>query len=224
MLAASTRERSNGNSLNSLAYQQIREKIVALDLPPASLVDEARLADELGVGLTPVRQALRRLALENLVVILPRRGTIVADLNLSDLHKIFEMRVELEALAAQLAAERATPEQLANLAALVQEAQRRNAAGSKRELLDLDHRMHRLLAECAHNEFLEETLDRLYSHILRLWNLLLHRVTSLPASLQEHRAIAAAVTSGDGLRAAELMRAHVRHFQQEIADLQMGRT
>jgi DNA-binding GntR family transcriptional regulator len=84
--------------------------------------------------------------------------------------------------------------------------------------------MHALLAECAHNEFLEETLDRLYSHVLRLWNLSLHRVTSLPSSMHEHQAIAAAVAARDGPRAAELMRAHIRHFQQEIVDLQMRRS
>ena len=94
--------------MNDLAYRAIKARIVALEMPPASVVDETALVDELGVGLTPVRQALRRLALENLVVILPRRGTLVADLNASDLSKIYEMRVELETLAARLAAERAT--------------------------------------------------------------------------------------------------------------------
>ena len=94
-------------------YRQIKEKIITLRLPPASMIDEERLANQMNIGLTPVRQALRRLALENLVVILPRRGTMVADLNLADLQKIFELRVELETLAARLAAQRATPEQIA---------------------------------------------------------------------------------------------------------------
>src|SRR4051812_44007774 len=112
MLAVSSRRRVEADSLNGIAYQAIKEKIIALELPPAALVDEAQLAAELGIGLTPVRQALRRLALENLVVILPRRGTLVADLNFSDLQKIFEIRSELEALAADLAAQRASRDQL----------------------------------------------------------------------------------------------------------------
>ena len=76
------------------------------------VLDEQALADAIGVGLTPVRQALRRLAWESLVVILPRRGTIVADLHPADIENIFEMRLELEALAAELAALRATPAEL----------------------------------------------------------------------------------------------------------------
>jgi DNA-binding GntR family transcriptional regulator len=73
MLAASSRQRSQVESMNGFAYRAIRDRIISLEMPPTSVVDEATLAEELGVGLTPVRQALRRLALENLVVILPRR-------------------------------------------------------------------------------------------------------------------------------------------------------
>jgi DNA-binding GntR family transcriptional regulator len=201
------------------------------------------------IGLTPVRHALRRLALENLVVILPRRGTLVADLNPADLSKLFEMRIELEALAAQLAALRIRPAQAQALVELACETraaqmQARAMAGATREpllrlplqpqsapivqpeslaacneqLIRLDQRMHRLLAEAAHNEFLLETLDWLYSHVLRLWNTGLQQVTALEQSMEEHCQVADAVLAGESEHAATLMRAHVRHFQQAFLE------
>jgi DNA-binding GntR family transcriptional regulator len=207
---------------------------VRLELAPASVIDERKLAEEMELGLTPVRHALRRLALENLVVILPRRGTLVADLNPADLNKIFEMRVELEALAAGLAAQRIAPDQATLLAKLAQEtrcaqgeAERGWQAGAterptpaplNERLIQLDRRMHRLLAEAAHNEFLLETLEWLYTHVLRLWNTGLPRVTSLDRSMEEHCQVADAVLAGEGARAAALMREHIRHFQQEFLD------
>lgn len=224
MLAVSSRNRVDRDSLNGLAYRQIKDKIIDLVLPPASVLDETSLAAELGIGLTPVRQALRRLAFENFVVILPRRGTIVADLNPSDLHKIFEMRLELETLAARLAAERATPAQIAQLDRLSAEAlgycpNPSDQIETNHRLLHLDYQMHLLLSQAAHNEFLEETLEWLYGHILRLWNTALHRVTGLQEAMLEHRAIFEAVRDGNAQEAATLMRRHVQHFQQAFQQL-----
>src|ERR1051326_6443567 len=179
VLGASSRRRVHDNSLRSQAYRLIKEKIVCAELPPASLIDEQQLAAELGLGLTPVRQALQWLALENLVVILPRRGTIVADLNLSDLQKIFEMRIMLEPYAARLAAERATPKQIEAMETLLADSDPILAERAHHQLIRLDHRAHQLLAEATHNEFLAETLERLYSHGLRVWYVNLHRISRL---------------------------------------------
>ena len=228
MLAAS--RRSENESLSDVAYRKIKEKIVSLALPPASLVEEATLAAELEIGLTPVRQALRRLAMESFVVILPRRGTIVADLNLSDLQKIFELRLELEALATRYAAQRATPTQIAEMERLIAESTQPHHVGDtngtsphhgthsadNRTLMDADRAIHSLIAAAAHNDFLAETLERLYSHVLRLWYLSIEQVSSLDEAMQEHAAIIAAIKSGDEAQAASIMRQHVCHFQQEF--------
>jgi DNA-binding GntR family transcriptional regulator len=219
MLGASSRRRVETESRSGIAYRKIKGRIISLDLPPASVLDESQLAQELEVGLTPVRQALRRLALENLVVILPRRGTIVADLNLSDLQKIFEMRVELESLAAKLAADRATAHEQGEMDRLCLEVEQALADGDNYQLIDLDRRLHSHLATCAHNEFLAETLDWLYGHVLRLWNLSLNQVGGLEEALHEHLAIAEAVKTGEGQKAALIMHTHVDRFQQEITRL-----
>ncbi|MCX6048928.1 MAG: GntR family transcriptional regulator [Chloroflexi bacterium] len=211
ILTTTSRRREVDESLNNVAYRKIKDKIIALVLPPASLIDEAYLAKELGIGLTPVRQALRRLALENLVVILPRRGTMVADLNFSDLQKIFEMRLELEALAAQQAAVRATPDQLSEMENLL--AQTLLTEHDNQQLIALDRAIHALIARCAHNEFLEQTLDWLYCHVLRLWHISLNQMDVLSEAMDEHWQILAALKTGNSERAGLIMRAHVQHFQ-----------
>src|SRR6476660_2773566 len=118
--AARQRRRAAPDSLGDIAYAGIRQRIVSLELPPGSAVNEAALAAELGVGLAPVRSALRRLAWENLVVILPRRGTLVTELDVADIAEIFELRLELEALSARLAGERADAAQRASLSELIE--------------------------------------------------------------------------------------------------------
>jgi DNA-binding GntR family transcriptional regulator len=216
LLTVSRRHRNQQDSQSEIAYRILKEKIITLEYPPATLLNEAQLMTELNLGRTPIREALQRLAFDNLVVILPRRGTIVADLNMSDIQKIFEIRLELEAQAAYLAARRATPVQIAEMEALFADADEIISQGNHHQLIDLDHQLHRLLAQGAQNEFLEEILDRLYTHILRLWYVSLHQVGRLAEAIQEHRDIIAAVKAGDGERAAQIMRAHIASFQRDF--------
>ncbi|MBV7329949.1 GntR family transcriptional regulator [Chloroflexi bacterium TSY] len=219
ILAVSSRRRNGEESLGDLAYQRIKEKIVSLDLPPASLIDEAMISDEIGIGLTPIRQALRRLASERLVVILPRRGTLVADLNLSDLHKIFEMRIELETLAARLAAQRANQEQVDALWVITKQGLVFAGTGDNRQLIEIDRQIHLTIAQSAQNEFLEETIEWLYNHVQRLWNLSIDRVDGLEQAMSEHQRMIGAIQNKDGERAAQLMREHVGHFQRRFKDI-----
>src|SRR6267378_754266 len=93
-------------SQSEAAYLRIRDRIVSLDMPPGSVVQEAKLREELEIGRTPIREALQRLALENLVRSIPHRGTFVTDVNITDLSRITEVRVVLESHAARLATER----------------------------------------------------------------------------------------------------------------------
>ncbi len=218
-LLTATRSRtysSAHHSLSETAYRRLKEKIITLDLPPATPINEAALMKELGMGRTPIREAFQRLASENLVIILPRRGILVADLNMTDLQKIFEVRIELEAYACRLAAQRATPDQVAEMEALFENADDVIQHGDHRQLIQLDHQAHRLIVRAAHNEFLEESLERLYNHVLRLWYVSLHKVSRLREAIAEHRALIAALKAGDGDRAADIMRAHIAGFQNEF--------
>lgn len=224
ILAVSTKRRNEPQSLSDIAYQRIKERIVSLELPPASLLDEAQLAQELELGLTPVRQALRKLEMKNLVVILPRRGTLVADLNLSDLQKIYEMRTELEVLAAQLAAQRATSEQIEALRTLIQNSLDMRTAGNNRQLIALDREIHLLIAEASQNEFLAETVEWLYNHVQRLWNLTIEQVTDLDKIVLEHQPLCEAIAAGHVEEAGVHMRSHVQHFQETYTKTLTGLT
>jgi DNA-binding GntR family transcriptional regulator len=217
LLSASRQRRGKQDSHSEIAYQILKDKIVTLEFPPASLLNEAQLMANLNLGRTPIREALQRLAFEKLVIILPRRGTLVTDLNLSDIQKISEVRLELEAEAARLAAERARPDQIAEMERLFSQADGIIRRGDHHQLIRLDHEAHRLLAEAAQNEFLEEILEQLYTHVLRLWYVSLHKVSRLAEAIEEHRHIITAVKAGDGEQAAKIMRAHIASFQDEFA-------
>jgi DNA-binding GntR family transcriptional regulator len=221
--AARQRRRTAPDSLGDIAYAGIRQRIVALELPPGSAVNEAALAAELGVGLAPVRSALRRLAWESFVVILPRRGTLVAELDAADLQEIFELRVELEGLAARLAAESAGDEQRESLVALVERTRGALASGDHHALIELDHELHAAIAEAAGNTLLAVNLDWLYGHVLRLWSVALDRVSALGASVAEHEDVVDAIVRGDGAGAHARMQEHVRRFQAAFLESENAR-
>ncbi|MFC2046138.1 GntR family transcriptional regulator [Chloroflexota bacterium] len=201
--------------LSDKAYQLIRHKIITLELPPLSAIDEQALMEELQLGRTPIREALQRLAAEDLVMLAPRRGMFVADISLTDLQRIFEVRMVLEGFCAQLAAQRATPEQLSKMAVVMQEMDQ-VPNGDNRALMAIDERFHGLLYEAADNEFVADTLKRLHALSFRLWHVVLDRLGDVEGAMKQHRAITDALTARDEVRAAELIQRHVSEFQREI--------
>jgi DNA-binding GntR family transcriptional regulator len=209
-------EAADARSLADRAYYRIREWIVSLDLAPGSLISERELMERLGLGRTPVREALRALARERLVDVYPRRGMFVADVDVHDLAGLSEVRAVVESCAARLAAERATDADRRELAALLAELEETEADGGERMLIDLDQRIHRQIYRCAHNPFLEATLDEYYMLTLRIWFLALDRVTRLQDAVREHRALLQAILDGDAQRAEDVMREHVLGFEQAI--------
>ena len=113
------------------AYLDLRDRIVTLQLPPGTVVREDELMKELGIGRTPLREAVKRLALENLVEVQPRRGTFVTAIEAADIQGITEVRAELEGYAAELAALRLDPEMRARADALLAEIQSLDGAGEQ---------------------------------------------------------------------------------------------
>lgn len=208
----------DGASLAERAYVGLRHLIVSLELPPGSAIREPELTAQLGIGRTPVREALRRLALERLVEVYPRRGMFVTTVDVRDLARLCEVRAVLEPEAARLAAERATRVDLAEIHALLRELldERRRA---DRMLIALDERIHRAVYRSSHNQLLEETLEWYYTHALRIWMLALDRTQDLQGAVLEHRDLLDAIARGQGERAAALMRAHVEHFEESMRDV-----
>src|SRR5947209_17179684 len=144
------------------AYQRILERIVRLEMAPGSVVNEARLREELRIGRTPILEAVQRLARENLVRSIPHRGTFVTDVNITDLARITEVRTVLESHAARLAAEKITTTDREAMVELL-ELLRRSHASDQRGLMQLDQQIHRLVYRTAHNPFLAATLERYFN-------------------------------------------------------------
>jgi DNA-binding GntR family transcriptional regulator len=198
-------------SLADKAYHAIRDLIVSLELAPGTVIDERELIERLGIGRTPVREALRRLAQERLVEVYPRRGMFVTGVDVRELARLSEVRAVLEPEAARLAAERATPADRRELEALLAEL---DAGGS--ELMDLDERIHQAVYRAAHNHLLEATLEQYYVLALRIWAIALDRAHDLEEAVDAHRVLLQAIHDGDAERAAATMRAHVENFEHAM--------
>ena len=201
-------------SLSERAAQRIRELIVTLELAPGSPVSERELMERLGLGRTPVREALRTLAQEKLVEVYPRRGVVVSPVEVGDLASLSEARLALESYAAHCAAERATSEDLAVARSLLDELP--GDAADERALIELDQRIHRHVYRCAHNPFVESTLNEYYTLTLRIWFLALDRVARLDDAVTEHRELLEAICDGEPTRAEAVMRRHIQGFERAI--------
>jgi DNA-binding GntR family transcriptional regulator len=207
---------SAGELLADRAYAELRDRIVTLAIAPGEPINEDALGRLLKMGRTPVREAIKRLALERLVTVFPRRGTFASEINITDLAAISDVRVQLEGHAAQRAAERLTPAQRDELDALVAEIDEREGSGDADTLMRLDARVHRFVYACAGNAYLQETLERYLNLSLRIWYLVLDRLPHLFDRVHEHRDLLLAIRDGDAARARSIAAEHVATFEREI--------
>ena len=198
------------------AYVELRDRIVTLKIAPGAPIDEDLLGRELAMGRTPVREAIKRLALENLVVVFPRRGTFASEINITDLNHISDVRMVLEGHAAFRAAERITAGQRAELAELLDELGRSEGSDDIDALMALDARVHRFIYRCTGNPYLEETLARYFNLSLRIWYLVLDRLPHLFARVHEHDDVLKAIGDGAPERARRLLSRHIATFEREI--------
>jgi DNA-binding GntR family transcriptional regulator len=198
------------------AYHELRDRIVTLRLPPGTVLREDELMRELDVGRTPLREAVKRLALENLVEVQPRRGTFVSAVEAADIQNITEVRAELEAYAAELAALRLDPETRAQAGRLLREIEALDGGGDQERLMRFDERIHRFTWEATHNPYLIQTLERYFTHSLRIWYLVLDRVPTLGHAVHDQTQLLEAILDRNGPHARTIMHEHVLAFQREI--------
>jgi DNA-binding GntR family transcriptional regulator len=214
-------ERQNG-SRAELAYLRLREQIIRVELAPGTVLREDELTQRLGTGRTPVREALQRLQRDGFVTVLPRRGTLVAEINITDLAAIYEVRMRLESWASRLAAERVTEPDRAEARRLSDELAA--VAGDDYEaLLTLDRRVHRFVYRCAKNPFLAETLDQYHNLSLRILHVAMKRYPALTPRLEdvvhEQRTVLDAIVRGDGDTAERVAIAHISTFERAIREV-----
>ena len=182
-------------SLAEQAYRLLEEQLVTLKLAPGELISEKDLMDKVGIGRTPVREAIQRLSAEGLLQVLPRKGLIVTPLRRSDLSQIVEARRVMERLLVVKAAERATSDQRQALAVLAADIEA--TADDLEGFFRLDQHLNNLLDEACNNRFLVKALTAMHSQCRRLWYLHRRRL-DLPRSAQLHGGLARAVAQGNG--------------------------
>lgn len=203
------------DSLASQAYQSIRRLIVTAELPPGAVLSESELQNSLGLGRTPIREALRTLATDHLVDVYPRRGMFVAGIDVRDLRALSEVRSVLEPFAAGVAAEKRDDGDVAAIDQLLAEI-REHKTMDIRTLIDLDERIHHQVYAATHNSFLISDLNRYYTHALRIWFLALDNVANLGEAVEQHSELLSAIRDSHVDLAVKVMTSHINDFEDEM--------
>lgn len=214
----SPRQTDRPTSLAEVAYEAVRDRILMLSIRPGAPINEDEVMRSLGVGRTPVREALKRLENERLVAVYPRRGTFATDVNITDLSHISEVRRLLEPAAAK-AAEHATQHDRDQLGEILELLEAGGAEQGGEAALRLDLSAHRAIYAATHNPYLEDTLIRYDNLATRIWCLFLDRLTTVAGHVNEHNALVRAVLESNPDKAAELAGQHVANFERTIRAL-----
>jgi DNA-binding GntR family transcriptional regulator len=205
-----------GSSLAEQAYRTIRDRLIMLDIAPGEPINEGRLAEELGFGRTPVREALKRLETDHLVASFPRRGTFATTVDITELAAISEVRQLLEPLAARKAALNTSEPLRADLREVAEALETLDGSRGRRELMEYDLEVHRLIYRAAGNHHLQEPLIRLDNLATRIWCMVLDRLPTVEEHIVEHRRLIQAILDGDADRAEALASDHVGHFEEMV--------
>ena len=199
------------------AYLVIRDKLIMLDIRPGEAIVESELAAQLKLGRTPVREALKRLEADRLVVSFPRRGTFATGVDVADLRHISQIRVNLEPVAARAAAENATATVRAHLLEMADRTETLEFGKTDRhELMRWDLRVHRAMYRAAGNPHLEDVLIRYDNLATRIFCLFLDRMPTVARHIGEHTQLLRTIAAGEGDAAATIARDHVIGFEEAI--------
>ena len=199
------------------AYLVIRDKLIMLDIRPNEAIVESELAAELKLGRTPVREALKRLEVDRLVVSFPRRGTFATGVDVADLRHISQIRVNLEPVAARSAAENASAEVRAGLLELADRTEALDVENIHRdELMRWDLRAHRAIYRSTGNPHLEDVLVRYDNLATRIFCLFLDRLPTVARHVGEHAELLRTIAGGDGDAAAQIALEHVTGFEKAV--------
>ncbi len=209
----------NYKPLRELVFETLREAIISGQLKPGERLMEIQLADELGVSRTPVREAIRKLELEGFVVMIPRKGAYVADISLKDIADVFELRRALEALAAELAAERATEEEIEQMERCLFELAKVIEQKDVAKIVEIDTKFHENLYVASRNQRLGGILSLLSELIQRYRTRTLSNEARMKVALEEHRGLVEALAARDPESARRLAQEHIESAENSLMTL-----
>ena len=202
--------------LREVVCESLREAIRRGILKPGERIMEIQLAEELGVSRTPVREAIRKLELEGYVVMMPRRGTYVANMSIRDINEIFEIRTSLESLSNGLAAEHITDEELEHLQRLLVIIGGYIKEGNMEKIVETDIEFHDLMYHAARNQRLVGIISNLRDQLTRFRTLSMSHPGRLEATLEEHKAIVEAIANGDRRSASKAAERHMENSEKTL--------
>jgi DNA-binding GntR family transcriptional regulator len=217
-----TVSRNAAPSLTDRAYADLEEMIVTLKLAPGAAVSEQELAQRLGTGRTPIREALQRLAREGLVAILPRRGILVSEINVARQLRLLEVRRELERLIARSAARRATDEERREFEQVAARFQQSARVNDDVAFMRTDREFNSLCSAASHNEFAAGAMSLMHSLSRRFWYIHYKRAADMPLTAKLHANIARAIARGDeeaAAAASDKLIDEIEAFTRDTTDL-----
>lgn len=194
---------------SDVAYQEILDRILDMRLPPGAQVNEISLAEELGLSRMPVHEAVARLAVDRFITVLPRRGSHVSSLQIEDVLDMFEAREAIECGVAHIAARRASDADLAQLRALVEDAEQAREGFDHDRYLRDDLAIHQFLVHMVRNTLLQDAADRLLLHNVRFWRSYWASRPAQESSMIRHDELLVALESRDAEGAERAMRQHI---------------
>lgn len=202
--------------LREVVFESLREAIITGLLRPGERLMEVQVAEELGVSRTPVREAIRKLELEGLVVMLPRRGAYVAGISVKDIADVFEVRAALEALAASLAAERITDAELEDLERSLVEITKISDTQDIGTIVARDTSFHDIIYRASRNSWLIQIISNLQDQIQRFRMTTLSRPGRTKEAVEEHKKIVEAISDRNSELAAQLAREHIENAESSL--------
>jgi DNA-binding GntR family transcriptional regulator len=199
--------------LREVVFESLREAIIKGLLGPGERIMEVQLAEELGVSRTPVREAIRKLELEGLVIMLPRRGAYVAGISVKDIADVFEVRAALEALAASLAAARIQDDELEELERSLVEIAEVSDSQDVHAVVARDTGFHDIIYRASKNPWLMQIISNLQDQVQRFRLATLSRPGRTKEAVEEHKKIVEAISERNSELAAQLAREHIENAE-----------
>lgn len=209
--------------LRDVVCEALRAAIQSGELPPGERLMEIPLAEELGVSRTPIREAIRKLEQEGFVVMIPRRGTYVADITLKDINQVFEIRSSLEELAASLASERITPDELEELERHLVSINDYMESRDFDKIVAADIAFHEVLYSASRNDRLIEIIHNLREQTFRFRSVSMNQPGRLAKTWEEHRLLVEALADHNPQQARRIARIHMEHSEQAASGRQKAR-
>ncbi|MEZ2389399.1 GntR family transcriptional regulator [bacterium RCC_150] len=209
--------RQEDESFADYAYRVLCDELIVLDIKPGEPLNDEQISRRLGVGRTPIREAMKRLEGDHLVVAYARRGTFAAGVDITDLAEISEIRQLLEPAASARAARMASPRTRQELRDFAREVERLLATRqAQRDLMRLDMRVHRLIYRTTGSRHLEDVLIRYDNLATRIWSLVLQKLPPVSEHIAQHIELLETIADGDAEAAARLTAKHVSEFENLI--------